>query len=52
MSKDYTDFGLDLLYINLYDGIEQIEHFENIMEGYRKTSTSSECIGVILKNMV
>ena len=28
--------GLDLLYINLYDGIEQIEHFDNIMKNVCK----------------
>tara|TARA_Y100000361_G_scaffold65562_1_gene57535 strand:+ start:2820 stop:3599 length:780 start_codon:yes stop_codon:yes gene_type:complete len=40
LTKEYVErlyrAGLDLLYINLYDGIEQIEHFENIMEGYRE----------------
>ena len=40
LTKEYVERlyrnGLDLLYINLYDGIEQIEHFENIMEGYRE----------------
>ena len=38
LTKKYVErlyrAGLDLLYINLYDGVEQIEHFENIMEGY------------------
>ena len=40
LTKEYVEklfkAGLDLLYINLYDGIEQIEHFEKIMEGYRE----------------
>ena len=40
LTKKYVErlyrAGLDLLYINLYDGVEQIEHFENIMEGHRE----------------
>ena len=40
LTREYVErlyiAGLDLLYINLYDGIEQIEHFEKIMEGYRE----------------
>ncbi len=35
LSKEYAkklfESGLNILYINLYDGIEQIEHFEKIM---------------------
>ena len=38
LSKDYVkklfDNGLSFLYINLYDGIHQIERFEKIMEDY------------------
>ena len=30
------DNGLDLLYINLYDGMEQIEHFDSIMSYFPK----------------
>ena len=28
--------GLDLLYINLYDGIDQIEHFDSVMQSFPK----------------
>jgi len=34
---DFFDNGLDLLYINLYDGIEQIEEFDKIMSNIDKT---------------
>jgi radical SAM protein with 4Fe4S-binding SPASM domain len=33
-AKSLFDSGLDLLYINLYDGIEQIEHFNKIMRPF------------------
>ena len=36
LTKEYAkklfDAGLDLLYINLYDGIEQMEYFDDIMQ--------------------
>ena len=35
LTADYTQglfrAGLDLLYINLYDGVEQMEHFDHMM---------------------
>ena len=34
--QELYDAGLDLLYINLYDGIDQIEKFDKIMEGFDK----------------
>ena len=51
--------GLDLLYINLYDGIEQIEHFDHIMKNagikenqykYRMHWGDFEKHGLILNN--
>ncbi len=40
LTKEYVHklfrAGLDLLYINLYDGIEQIEHFDNILTEVRQ----------------
>tara|TARA_R110001592_G_scaffold132485_2_gene347116 strand:+ start:16032 stop:16925 length:894 start_codon:yes stop_codon:yes gene_type:complete len=33
-AKSLFDSGLDLLYINLYDGIEQVEHFNKIMKSF------------------
>ena len=51
--------GLDLLYINLYDGIEQIEHFDQIMNNamisqaqykYRMHWGDFEKHGLILNN--
>ena len=40
LTKDYVEnlfrAGLDLLYINLYDGIEQIEHFESMLKDTRE----------------
>lgn len=35
-AKELFDSGLDLLYINLYDGVDQIEHFDSIMEPFPK----------------
>ena len=51
--------GLDLLYINLYDGVEQIEHFDHIMKNagiredqyrYRMHWGDFEKHGLILNN--
>ena len=51
--------GLDLLYINLYDGVEQIEHFDQIMQTamipqkkykYRMHWGDCEKHGLILNN--
>jgi len=40
LTEDYAHrlyrAGLDLLYINLYDGIEQMEHFEKMMSNVRE----------------
>ena len=40
LTEDYAHklyrAGLDLLYINLYDGIEQMEHFEKLMSSVRE----------------
>ena len=40
LTEDYAHrlyrAGLDLLYINLYDGIEQMEHFEKLMSNVRE----------------
>jgi len=36
-AKQLFNSGLDLLYINLYDGIDQIEKFDNIMKGIDKS---------------
>lgn len=39
LTKEYAktlfDSGLTFLYINLYDGIEQMDHFENMMSDYQ-----------------
>ena len=62
LTEDYAHrlfkSGLDLLYINLYDGIEQIEHFDNIMKNvckedqykYRMHWGDFEKHGLILNN--
>ena len=57
-AKELYKAGLDLLYINLYDGIEQMEHFDKIMtkvthEGrykYRMHWGDFEKHGLILNN--
>ena len=62
LTKEYAEDlislrGLDILYINLYDGIEQLEHFDKIMEGisqehykYRMHWGDFEKHGLILNN--
>jgi len=52
-----NDSGLDLLYINLYDGVEQIEHFDEVMKTipearyrYRMHWGDFETHGLILNN--
>ena len=35
-AKKLFDNGLDLLYINLYDGMHQIEHFDVLMQSFPK----------------
>ena len=60
LTRDYAkqlyENGLDLLYINLYDGVEQITHFDEIMTGwkekykYRMHWGDFETHGLILNN--
>lgn len=37
LAQKLFDNGLNLLYINLYDGIEQVDHFNNIMRDFDKS---------------
>lgn len=61
LSFDYTmkllDAGLDLLYVNLYDGEHQMEHFDKVLKGipkdrykYRMHWGSVKDHGLILNN--
>lgn len=58
LARDLFDVcGLDLLYINLYDGIEQMEHFDKVMRDiptskfkYRMHWGDFEKHGLILNN--